>query len=258
MIEITNPKIAGFSPRWAPFPGITLLFNNPGNTLRLTGNLQLLDCSVADAEAVRLYGLLDQALQEIDPDALAAQYLFCPLPPSTYHVTVFDGVNKANLEWVHAAHFESLQNFLQGLPESLHRPPPCLQFLTESALLREPLPPVRFVLRSVEIWPSPALVARLQPADAAAEAAFDQLCIARETLRVAFVGALGVGPGETLVPHVTLGYFAGETAAQPAYTHLAEWNAHFHERAANVPIEFRSVSLYGFSDMITFFKTAGI
>ena len=56
------------------------------------------------------------------------------------------------------------------------------------------------------------------------------------------------------VPHVTLGYFANRESAQLATPLIADWENIFEEAARGLTITYHSISLYGFTDMITFFS----
>ena len=55
-------------------------------------------------------------------------------------------------------------------------------------------------------------------------------------------------------PHVTLGYFANKESAQLATPLVSDWAKTFEEAVKDLTITYHSISLYGFTDMITFFK----
>ena len=102
MITITHDKILGFTPRWAPYNGFSLLFDNPDNGFSPLGGVGGFDIpmkldSVPSDPALILYQVFIDALNNIDINLLTNTYLFCPLPPSTYHVTVWDGLNVGNI-----------------------------------------------------------------------------------------------------------------------------------------------------------------
>ena len=54
-------------------------------------------------------------------------------------------------------------------------------------------------------------------------------------------------------PHVTLGYFANKTLP-PSRTTITNWSNLTAAAVGNLTITFESISLYGFTDMATFFK----
>jgi hypothetical protein len=65
---------------------------------------------------------------------------------------------------------------------------------------------------------------------------------------------LGTPAGSDYFPHVTLGYFANREQGALARPFLSEWNARFAQRMAGLTLTFTSMSLYGFTDMISFCK----
>ena len=62
--------------------------------------------------------------------------------------------------------------------------------------------------------------------------------------------------GYAAVSLVSLGYFAGREGAQLARPCLREWDVLFAERMQGLTLTFQQASLYGFTDMATFFKVA--
>jgi hypothetical protein len=55
-------------------------------------------------------------------------------------------------------------------------------------------------------------------------------------------------------PHVTFGYFANKESAQLTTPLISEWEKIFEEAIKDMTITYHNISLYGFTDMITFFK----
>ncbi len=93
MITITNLKIAGFEPKWARFHGFSLLFDNPNNHLQsMQNNLFKLHCSADNDPDLIFYKTLSNSLNALDLNQLLNTYLFCSLVPSSFHVTVLDGL----------------------------------------------------------------------------------------------------------------------------------------------------------------------
>ena len=117
MFSITNEKVAGFTPRWATFRGFSILFDPPGAGLLPSGNRLDLACDVAADPALGFYKRLRDSLTRLDPDRLTATYLFCPLPPPSYHVTVWDGGNDGNVGEVDGDARREMEDWLAGLPE---------------------------------------------------------------------------------------------------------------------------------------------
>lgn len=236
MPPITHPKITSLEPRWAPFPGFSLLFDNP------------------DASGLDLYRRLAAALAELDRDQSLRRLLLCPLPPASYHTTVWDGINTENLAEVTAALQPEWTAFLQGLPETLPSPPPSICPVTEAPLMTQPAAPIRFRFDRLCLWGDAVLVARLAPADGTSAARLNELCAARADLSSTARQTLGISAGPDYEPHVSLGYFANRTLGQQAQASLTDWSAHFEAHLSGSMITYTSIGLYAFTDMANFFK----
>jgi hypothetical protein len=256
MLTITNAKVAGFAPRWAAFRGFSILFDNPGRSLTPSGDRLDLACDVTNDAALHFYRTLNDALAALNLNLLTNTYLFCPLPPPSYHVTVWDGGNDGNLAHVVAAQHPHLDTLLAGLPDSLLHPNVVTDIPLRSSLVTKRDWPIRFRLESLVIWGNIVLVARLAPADDASTCVFHALVAARSRLNARYREALGISPSDNYTPHVSLGYFANKESAQLSIPCLATWNALFLERLSGMTLDFDRASLYGFTDMATFFKAA--
>jgi len=255
MFSITNEKVAGFVPRWAMFRGFSILFDNPGDCLTPSGSCLNLACDVETDAALGFYKSLRDSLARLNPDLLTATYLFCPLPPPSYHVTVWDGGNAGNVALVASDRRPVLQHLLASLPDALALP----QEMTEPALV-SPLArrrdwDIEFQFDRLALWSNVVLVARLSPTEASQEA-FGQFVEERRRLNGSFYESFGIRASENYTPHVSLGYFANREGAQLATPCLREWDALFAERMQSLTLSFRRASLYGFTDMATFFKAA--
>ena len=252
MLSVTNAKLAGFLPRWASFRGFTILFDNLGESCIGAGPLRTLSTD----PALDFYASLSAHLTCLDLDVLTNTYLFCSLPPPSYHVTVCDGVNDGNLGQLPHSERDEMSAFLDGLPASLASPPALLAVVARSSLVVEPWP-IRFRYDRLVLWSHSALVATLVPADAEPAAALQRLEAARRELAAHFQEQYNFGVGTRYVPHVTLGYFANREGAQLALPSLAAWDSAFSAGMAGKVLEFSRASLYGFTDMATFMTLAG-
>jgi len=252
VFSITNEKVAGFTPRWAGFRGFSILFDNPGDCLTLAGPCLHLTCDVEADPALGFYRALRDSLACLNPDLLTAAYLFCPLPPPSYHVTVWDGANDGNVALVASDQRLALERPLLALPDALAQS----QEMTAPALASPlVLHDWDIAFRFDRLAVRGALVARLSPTEASLEA-FGQFVEERRRLNASFYEAFGIRASENYTPHVSLGYFANREGAQLATPCLREWDALFAERMQSLTLSFRRASLYGFTDMATFFKAA--
>jgi hypothetical protein len=164
MITVSNPKVAGFVPEWAPFRGFSILFDNPGESVRPTERYELLACDVDSDPALGFYCALRDALASLDVRLLTHAYLFCPLPPASYHVTVWDGANDGNAQSVVPEHREPIRHLLAELPATLRETSPLLQTVCESALVTRHDWNLSFRYSRLSLVGQSVLVTELEPA----------------------------------------------------------------------------------------------
>ena len=231
MIPITNPKLAGLEPRWAPFRGFSLVFDPP--------------------EEDSFFGALRAGLAELANDALIAEYYLRLLPAASFHVTAWDGVNDAKLAEVAPEYRAAWERFLQPggarpFPEDLFRD------VQASELLTCPDWSLRLRCARIEDWSHVSLVAHLEAADAAADANLERLRAARDALSEAFGRRFGVRPHPDYEPHVTLGYFANGALAAGSAAAVARWNAALRAATAGHVLTLRRLHLSVFADMTSF------
>lgn len=254
MFIITKPKVAGFVPEWAEFKGFSILFDNPGDRLlplHENDSLKMLSNDVA-SEASHFYKRLNDTLAQF-PE-ITRTYLLCPLPFHSYHVTLWDGVNDANVQEVSREHRLDAEDLLRDLPGS---------FSEESKFLNvegEPLrismeESVQFEFDKLTKWGNSVLVARLKPSDADSERALHKIEQQRASLINRYKERFGL---ETCSlpysPHVSLGYFANQELAELSTPMVEYWNEQFLANTGGHTIAFCSNSFYGFTDMATFFR----
>jgi hypothetical protein len=231
MIPITNPKLAGLEPRWAPFRGFSLVFDPP--------------------EEDSFSGALRAGLAALENDALIADFYLRLLPAASFHVTAWDGVNDAKLAEVAPEFRAAWERFLQAgaakpFPEDLFRD------VQASELLTCPDWDLRLGGVRIENWSNVSLVAHLEPADAAAAVRLERLRAARDALSEAFGRRFGVRPHPDYEPHVTLGYFANADLATASAPAVARWDAALRAATTGTILTLRRLHLSVFSDMTSF------
>ena len=253
MITITHDKILGFTPLWAPFNGFSLLFDNPDNgfsPLQQNSALMKFD-SVLSHPVLELYQACVDALNTLDTDLLTNTYLFCPLPSSSYHVTVWDGLNVRNLTDVPSSEQQMWGDFVRNLPNTFHENSEFIHWASASSLTQNLDWNITFRLDTFYQWGT-GMGILLKPADQESERLLKEIENRREDLYNNFPVKIA-HPQYT--PHVTLGYFANRESAQLTKPLIADWTKIFEEAVGDLTITYHSISLYGFTDMITFFKT---
>jgi hypothetical protein len=214
------------------------------------------DCRLEGGQDLQFYAGLVEFLDEIEGPRLTNTYSFCPLPSSTCHVTVWDGLNDGNVKDVPVGYRSKLENFLRDLPDSL---------LTDNDFTREvycsPLNTqtgwsVTFRFHTLINWANRALVVLLAPIDQDSERELERIVDGREALYARFREQFEVDLRWDYYPHVTLGYFANEEYGALVMPQVALWTESLRNRVGHLTVTFSNISLYGFTDMVTFFRGA--
>jgi hypothetical protein len=238
---------------WARFRGFSYLFDPPAEDLEpLAGALRI--CNRRGFNA--LYDGLDWLLAGEWGRMLAKQFLLCRLPYESFHVTLKDGFNEENLKLLHAEAEGEFRRFLDGLPTSLPTGCPNLparDFPTGFGLDQA----LRFRYRELCLWGKSVLVARLKPADASTREVLRKVEEGRTEMSRQWASTYGLSAPdkpEKYVPHVSLGYFPNPDLAAPAESLVPLWSQAAAQRLEGATVEFRSASLYAFTDMASFFK----
>jgi hypothetical protein len=257
VITVTNPKVAGFVPQWATFRGFSILFDNPGNTLQYTSGYELLVCDVDRDPALSFYRNLRDALASLDERHLTHSYLFCPLPSTSYHVTVWDGANDGNVGKITAPQREIIEQVLADVPKALCKPHKLIQLVRTSALVERHDWNLTFRFSRLSLVGESVLVAELDPATPDDAEGLGELIRGRSELSSRVQASYGFSPYEQYWPHVSLGYFANRQLAQQAMPYVEQWNASFMKRLDGQTVTFTRAQVYGFNDMATFFICNG-
>lgn len=256
MITITNQKIIDLAPNWAPFRGFTVLFNSPNSHILIDGKLQQVYNNLSCQTNVPIfYQGLHLAIDELDSYNLLKKYLFCSLPSYSYHVTACSGADEGNLHLIPHTYHDKLSTFLNELPTSLINSSGDIVELTRSSTLFNKRDwNLKFEFDHLLKWNNHVLLACLSPTKECLQN-YKSFLNARNELLEAFQSKLGIPwPENYYIPHVTLGYFANEEFAQLSTSVIKEWEALIREKLIGAYLEFQSVDLYGFMDMVTFFK----
>ena len=257
MIRITHKKIEGFKPVWAKFRGFSLLFDNPGNSLiSMDHNLAQICCSPSSSETdpLELYWALEQSLEEIGGHLLTTNYLFCPLPSSSYHLTVLDGINDGNISNISVKYRPEIIKFIDRIPNSISRIfSSWAKPIQNSRLLTCVFPRITFRFYKLEIWDQQVLIARLIPQENLVKS-LKLIELSRYDLAEILLKEFKIKSFPEYSPHISLGYFANQEDAQKAIPWLSNWNNNFARNLAGKTISFSTISLYAFTDMSTYFK----
>jgi hypothetical protein len=248
---IDNSKIEAITAQWARFRGFSYLFDHPDEGRHLLpcgAGLQRIHC--AAGAGLTLYDRISDALSTLLA-GLQRERPFCLLPFASYHVTCWDGVNDANVAQVTDPRYAAL---LKRLPDAF------AAGLPSAGLRPELFPagtgpwPLRFRFSRLAVRQRDALVAFLEPADDASAAALQRVGARRRELDQLGRDEFNLPPGAAYTPHLSLGYFCNSQAADGLSARMDDWSAQVRKATGPTTIEFRSASVYAFTDMVTFFK----
>lgn len=253
MVRITNSKLSGMAPPvWSRYAGASLLYDGPGVAASL--GVEPLEELAAKHWDGRLYRQLRTLAGEFAAEARETGVEICLVPRHTYHVTLCDGLHEGVRTSVHPEYRDEVGATLDELPDSLLWSNGVMRLLRDPEI-RWPVwrDPVTFRVEGVGAW-GHALVARLSPAGERSLAAKAR----HEAAREEFAARLHIRVGVEVQPwrpHVTLGYFAnGDDADHARQELLPGWQPVVQARTEGVSVTFHSASLYGFTDMVSYWR----
>ena len=242
MTEITNLKVASLRPDWAICRGFSLLFDNPGDSLKNVDGYYKLTTD----QTISFYTTLNKFIYRISVDDMS----LCRLPYKSYHVTVWDGINDGNLKVVKPGYKSEMEKYFSNLPRSVVTPPSFIDFVDKSQLCQRQWC-VRFSFDGLFIMHNSVLVVKLKPSFAT-NTDYSRLKYERKELNDLFSIKFGHNPFANYFPHVSLGNFANEQGARIASVRLNDWNKILKQNMVQENIVFNSIQLYAFTDMATF------
>lgn len=253
-MNITTTKLSQVHPTaWEPYPGLSLLYEDAACSSS-HGVQSLERLAVVAARDDELYRRLHGSVVEMVRAARRHGVGLSPLPLHSYHVTLCDAVNHGNRIEVSAPYRQLVDDTLADLPDRLLRTDE-LMLLMHDPELRWSVwrDPVGFRVDGLDVR-GHALVARLVPSDGRSMIAASRHEAAREQFASRLHTRLGIDV-QPWRPHVTLGYLANEDHAARVHDRfLDRWQAETLERTAGTSIRFVSASVYGFTDMATFWR----
>lgn len=254
---IANSKLASVDSAravWAPHAGFTLLFDNPDvadGGLRDDGHGALLACRGGAHPGQALYKALAAWMQTQNPARLRRELGFCAMPPSTYHVTAWDGLNVAVLPRAKPEVQRALQPWLESLPAA---PPPTVAAASATRDALQQRLPIRFGFDALRSSTGVGIVADLKPANAEQAERFAAFQRARLTHASEHAAEWGWAYTTPLEPHITLGYFPNAECGHAVEAQMAAWNGELESALNGLTIEFSQIGLYSFTDMVRFYR----
>ncbi|CAG7643252.1 hypothetical protein ACFQI7_10540 [Paenibacillus allorhizosphaerae] len=254
MITITNRKVQGFQPVWAPFYGFSLLFDHQGDSycpITRTDGLEKLCCRTGVKELSFYQTLWEQAKET---GHMERKYLFCPLPLHSYHVTVWDGLNDYNVNKLRESDRTQVAALLKGLPGTMLTDRSIL-FMEDARPLTIQTTPIQFKYDKLEKWNNSSIVARIKPANDESVYRLERIEDNRSKLNQLFLERYGIATSTTEYrPHVSIGYFANKELGALAEAAVDELHGRLETVMKGRTITFYGISLYGMTDMETFIR----
>jgi len=244
-------------PSWESYAGFSYLFDNPNPQSNLQNNdgLLLLNNQVHLDDNITLYHSLSQCVQRIGGDDLINKYLFFPLPPSTYHLTIWDGVNIENKNDLSEEGQNLFSSFFKN-PRSLNKLDNLLVTNTFNEILKL-YEGIELRFKNLRLGGSTVLLAELEPVDIKSQEKLNLLIKERRRLDDEYHTKYNKPYNSIYIPHIALGYYSNIELCERSWKAQSfEWIDIFEKLMQGSKIEYKSISLYGFSDMLTYFKQA--
>ncbi len=254
MADTSNIAAVCSESRSSSLRGCSLLFDNPGQSLRSVGNQLYFDNEVDSDNTSALYKILYDTIAPHNNDAAINRYLLRAKSAAYYHVTVWGGVNDQNVAGVAEPHRAMLRDWLARLPDSLSEYSLHTSVILKSPLVKRSAWNVRLRFDRIVNWHNACLAALLQPFDIESERALAEIVKERAQLSEEFEAMFGIKSPDVFVPHITLCAFADADAAQKAAPYITALSEAVHEQAGQMTLAFDSISLYGFTDVTCVFK----
>jgi hypothetical protein len=240
---------------WADFRGFSLLFDNPGNGFEPIGDkLERIHCNVEHTPELAFYRKIKQFIEQVYPVGMQKKWHFCQLPPSTYHVTAWDGLNDFNRHDLHPPFRTAVDLYFKQFEASFAKTHSIIEPILQLQPSFQNVLPMTFKFSSLLQLNNQTLVVTLCPANEHTHTSLVRLMAYRKQLNEQYQ-KMGATMHDVFVPHISLGYFANSALAQRfAATELSQLNLKMKQHLAAATITFSSISLYGFTNMVNFFR----
>jgi hypothetical protein len=251
-MSVTNPKLIpnGAGVQWASFSGFSILFDNPWDD---SDDYSLGWKKIAVKSQV-FFTQLSTALR----GTTFKPKTFVPLPATSYHVTLWDGLNQSNVDEIKVektrSHFAELLRKLPDTASELSTLSPYVgSYETHMCDRLRSSGSIRFSFKELAVWGSEVLVAKLA---ATQTGILDSLRQLRADLNSAFEKQFpDIHMRSDYEPHVSLGYFTNKQAGNFAMDHVPRLNKIFANHV-NEKLYFTRAKQYYFLDMVTFLREA--
>jgi len=234
---------------WKKFPGFSLLFSPEAKNFE--GKLLHNHLSTTNA----FYRILHSVSSEFinNNPVLSSADRFLKLDFSSWHITVWDGINNGNYHQLKKADKLYFSRFMNSLKYSdIHRD--IRELIEKSIRWMNSSGELKFAFRKLYNYENKVLVVSLKPADISSLDRLHKIKLIRRNLNNYFEDHFGFSTSMRYLPHSSLGYFVDEQAGKNFRPYHDNFNSLLEEKLYNVSINFNAVNLFSFSDMVSFFK----
>jgi len=234
---------------WKKFPGFSLLFcpNQDDFEGSLIKNSLL--------KNKPFYQTLYEVSSEFSKNnpILSNVNQFMGLDFSSWHVTVWDGINQGNFSQLKKEDKSDFSRFMNSLKYTdIHSD--IRELIEKSIRWMNSSGEIRFAFRKLYNYENKVLVVSLKPADISSLDRLHKIKLIRRNLNNYFEDRFGFTMNLRYLPHSSLGYFVNEKAGKDFRPFHDNFNALLEEKLKNITLNFNGVNLFSFSDMITFNK----
>ena len=235
--------------KWKKFPGFSLLFY--AGDKNFNGNMLFNNLPQANS----FYQILHKVFTDYASEnpLLSDDSKFLNLDFPSWHVTVWDGINQANFSQLQREDLTYFSRFMNSLKYSdIH---PDIRTLVEKSIRwMNSTGEIRFAFRKLYNYENKVMVVSLKPADISSLEKLHKIKLIRRNLNNYFEDHFGFATSKRYLPHTSLGYFVDEQAGEDFEPYHEELNSLLEKKLTNSKIAFNSVGLFGFTDMVSFFK----
>ena len=232
---------------WKKFPGFSLLFSPETENI----NESLLQNQLSTSNS--FYKILHSVSSDfMDKNPILSNAdKFLKLDFSSWHVTVWDGINYGNYHQLKKEDKLYFSRFMNSLKYSdIHKD--IRELIEKSIRWMNSSGELRFAFRKLYNYENKVLVVSLKPADISSLDRLHKIKLIRRNLNNYFEDHFGFATSMRYLPHSSLGYFVDKQAGENFKPYHDDFNSLLEDKLQNISINFNAIGLYSFSDMVTF------
>jgi hypothetical protein len=233
--------------KWSDFRGFSILFDN--------GKAHYIDNLLANnlENSNYFYIVLNDVFGDFAEknEVLNNPRKFMQLDFRSWHVTVWDGINKGNFGLLNTDNDYYFSRFMNSLKYSdIHHDIRAL--IDKSIRWMNTAGEIRFAFRKLYNYENQVLVVSLKPADIDSLEKLHKIKLIRRNLNSYFEENFGFATGKRYLPHSSLGYFVEEDYGKEFRPNQDKLNSILEKALKGLTLSFSKVKLFGFSDMVSF------